>query len=197
MLEDTPDAKVRGGFYLRLFTQEANGEDKGEITIARNLFDSKRMNFQNVIVGEMRDGQTAMRATDVAMMTSGLFSSTIHAITPEKMIKVYVNMLRSAPERPSEEYAVDLFATSFQQLIAIELEKENEQDDSPRKPRITAIAEVVGSNGNKVEWRPVFEWEYSTGTVRFNGLSKRMVERAHKYKVAIPPELQEPGVENL
>jgi pilus assembly protein CpaF len=138
-----------------------------------------------------------MRATDVAMMTSGLFSSTIHAVTPEKMIKVYANMLRSAPERPSEEYAMDLFATSFQQLIAIELEKESADDDSPRKPRITAIGEVLGSYGNKVDWRPVFEREYSTGKVVFHGLSDRMIERAYKYKVAIAPELQKPGVETL
>ncbi|MCF8567439.1 Flp pilus assembly complex ATPase component TadA [Alicyclobacillus tolerans] len=197
ILEDTPDAKARGGFYVRLYTQEANGEDKGEITIARNLFDSKRMNFQNAIVNEMRDGQAAIRAADVAMMTSGLFSSTIHAIGPEKMVKVYINMLRSAPERPSEEYAMDLFATSFQQLVSIELEKDGDREDSPKKPKITTIAEVMGSNGNRVEWRPVFELKYSTNQVIFHGLSERMIERAYKYKVPIPPELQQPGVEDL
>lgn len=189
ILEDTPDAKVRGGFYVRLFTQEANGEDKGEITIARNLFDSKRMNFQNAIVGEMRDGQAAMRATDVAMMTSGLFSSTIHAVSPDKMIQVYTNMLMSAPERPGFEYALDLFSTSFRQLISVELVHE--------KPLVTTVAEVLGSTGKRVDWRPVFERTYSTRKVAFHGLSERMMERAYKYDVPIPTELQEPGEEDF
>jgi len=189
ILEDTPDAKVRGGFYVRLFTQEANGEDKGEITIARNLFDSKRMNFQNAIVGEMRDGQAAMRATDVAMMTSGLFSSTIHAVSPDKMIQVYTNMLMSAPERPSFEYALDLFSTSFRQLISLELVHD--------KPLVTAVAEVLGSTGKRVEWRSVFERKYSTRKVTFHGLSERMRERAYKYDVPIPTELQEQGEEDF
>lgn len=195
MLEDTPDAKVRGGFYVRMYTQEANGEDKGEITIARNLFDSKRMNFQNAIVGEMRDGQAAMRATDVAMMTSGLFSSTIHAITPEKMIQVYTNMLMSAPERPNYEYALDLFSTSFQQLIAIELIQD--KGKAAKAPRITTIAEVQGSNGKRVDWRPVFARKYSTRQVIFHGLSERMIELAYKYQVDIPPELLERGAEEF
>lgn len=189
ILEDTPDAKARGGFYVRLFTQEANGEDKGEITIARNLFDSKRMNFQNVIVGEMRDGQATMRATDVAMMTSGLFSSTIHAVSPDKMIQVYTNMLMSAPERPGFEYALDLFSTSFRQLISLELVHD--------KPLITAIAEVLGSTGKRVEWRSVFERKYGTKKVTFHGLSERMRERAYKYDVQIPLELQEQGTEDF
>ena len=189
LLEDTPDAKVRGGFYVRLYTQEANGEDKGEITIARNLFDSKRMNFQNAIVGEMRDGQAAMRATDIAMMTSGLFSSTIHAVSPDKMIQVYTNMLMSSPERPNFEYALDLFATSFQQLITVELVH--------NKPLVTTIGEVLESDGHRVTWRPVFERSFRTRKTVFHGLSPRMVERAYKYDVGIPPELMEPGEEDF
>ena len=189
LLEDTPDAKVRGGFYVRLYTQEANGEEKGEITIARNLFDSKRMNFQNAIVGEMRDGQAAMRATDIAMMTSGLFSSTIHAVSPDKMIQVYTNMLMSSQERPNFEYALDLFATSFQQLITVELVHNN--------PLVTTIGEVLESDGHRVAWRPVFERSFRTRKTVFHGLSPRMIERAYKYDVSIPPELMDPGEEDF
>lgn len=189
MLEDTPDAKIPGGFYVRLYTQEANGEDKGEITIARNLFDAKRMNFQNVIVGEMRDGATAMRATDIAMMTSGLFGSTLHAVTIEKMIKTYANMLMSAPERPNLTYANDLFAAAFQQLISVELVGGN--------PMITTIGEVVEADGERIKWRPVFERKYQSRKVVFHGLSERMIDRAYKYGVDIPEELLCPGEEDF
>lgn len=195
ILEDTPDAKARGGFYVRLYTQEANGEDKGEITIARNLFDSKRMNFQNAIVGEMRDGQAAMRATEVAMMTSGLFSSTLHATTPEKMIHVYTNMLMSSPESPNREYALDLFSACFSQLIAIELIQDTSND--VKKPMITSIGEVLDVRDKRVDWRPVFERKYSTRNVVFHGLSERMMERAYKYNIPIPPELMVQGEENF
>ncbi|EPZ47903.1 ATPase, T2SS/T4P/T4SS family [Alicyclobacillus acidoterrestris] len=189
MLEDTPDAKIRGGFFLRLYTQEANGEDKGEITIGRNLFDVKRLNSQNTLVGEMRDGFTAMRASDVAMMTSGLFSTTMHAETIRKMIKAYINMLKSSPDRPSEAYAFDLFATCFQQLISVELVH--------NKPLVTEIGEVLGANDNGVDWRPVFERKYSSNKVIFHGLSERMIERAYKYDVVIPEELLSPGEESI
>ncbi|WP_067928362.1 MULTISPECIES: ATPase, T2SS/T4P/T4SS family [Alicyclobacillus] len=198
VLEDTPDAKVLGGFYGRMWTQEANGEGKGEITIERNLFDLKRMNPQNAIVGEMRDGPAAMRATDVAMMTSGLFSSTIHATSPEKMIQVYVNMLMSSGENPKYERALDLFVASFQQLISVELVKTKHPDGSVQARRlVTTIGEVEEADINRVYWRPVFERQYRTRKVVFHGLSDRMLDRAYKYGIDIPESLLEPGEEDF
>ncbi|SFV07025.1 ATPase, T2SS/T4P/T4SS family [Alicyclobacillus macrosporangiidus] len=198
VLEDTPDAKVLGGFYGRMWTQEANGEGKGEITIARNLFDLKRMNPQNAIVGEMRDGQAAMRATDVALMTSGLFSSTIHATSPEKMIQVYVNMLMSSGENPKYERALDLFAASFQQLISVELVKTKLPDGAVKAQRlVTTIGEVKDADTGRVRWRPVFERNYRTRKVLFHGLSDRMVDRAYKYGIEIPESLLKPGEEDF
>ncbi|MCL6633556.1 MAG: Flp pilus assembly complex ATPase component TadA [Alicyclobacillus herbarius] len=198
VLEDTPDAKVLGGFYGRMWTQEANGEGKGEITIERNLFDLKRMNPQNAIVGEMRDGQAAMRATDVAMMTSGLFSSTIHATSAEKMVQVYVNMLMSSGENPKYERALDLFAASFQQLISVELVKTKLPDGSTQARRlVTTISEVEGTDTNRVNWRPVFERQYRTRKVLFHGLSERMLDRAYKYGIEIPESLTQPGEERF
>jgi Flp pilus assembly CpaF family ATPase len=189
MLEDTPDAKIPGGFYVRFYTQEANGEGKGEITIARNLYDAKRANFQNVIVNEMRDGATGMRATDVAMMTSGSFGSTIHAVTIENMINVYTSMLMSAPERPNRAYASELFVAAFQKLISVEIVHQI--------PMITAIGEVMGMVGERVQWQPVFERQYKARRVLFHGLSEATIERAYKYDIEIPESLQQPGEETF
>ena len=198
MLEDTPDAKMLGGFYGRMWTQEANGEGKGEITIERNLFDLKRMNPQNAIVGEMRDGPTAMRATDVAMMTSGLFSSTIHAIGAERMIQVYISMLMSSGENPKYERALDLFTASFRQLISVELVKTRLSDGSSQARRlITHIGEIQGTDTQRVQWRPVFERQYRTQKVIFHGLSERMIDQAYKYGAKIPKSLIEPGEEEF
>ncbi|SFV07027.1 ATPase, T2SS/T4P/T4SS family [Alicyclobacillus macrosporangiidus] len=83
----------------RMWTQDGTG--KGGITIARDLIDLIRMNPQNAIVGEMHDGQAAMRATDVARMTSFPPSSTIHSTSPEKLIQEYMNMLMSSGETSS------------------------------------------------------------------------------------------------
>jgi pilus assembly protein CpaF len=181
ILEDTPDARPQGGFFVRYWTQHPNGEDVGEITIAQNLLDAKRSNFRNIVVAEMRDGPTALRAVDVAMMTSGFFSTTTHAVTPKKVIEAFVNLLQSAPERPSERRCYELFATVFHHIVCLEWLPE-------RPPQVTAIAEVLETTETSVSYRTVFE--RVGDEVRYHGLSERMHRLLQKHHLSVPDALE-------
>ncbi|MFD1676060.1 ATPase, T2SS/T4P/T4SS family [Alicyclobacillus fodiniaquatilis] len=189
--EDTPELQAKG-FFVRLYTREANGENQGAVSIEKNVIDSKRMFFDSLIVGELRDGDTAFQGAQAAIMGSFLFATTIHAADPERMWRQYTNIMMSASTRPNRSFCIDQFVSAFNQLLGVKRVK--------GKRYMTAISEVVGmdDNAERVYLRPVFERKFADKTVIFHGLSEQMIERAYEVGVEIPESLRvEHGVENF
>ena len=170
IIEDTNEVVLDRPFTRTLLTREANTEGAGRINPAMAIRTGMRMAMNRVILGEMRDAETAEAFVDVcASGHAGM--STIHARSArDALSRLELFLLRAQPG-----VGVETVRREISNAISVVVHLGLDQKD--RKRRILQVIEVLSASDGSVQIAPMFsfrirnskaEWIRESGISVFN-----------------------------
>ena len=152
-IEDTAELQLQQAHVVRLETRPMNIEGAGAVTQRDLLINTLRMRPDRIIVGESRGAEAldmlqAMNTGHDGSMT------TVHANTPRDAFSRLETMVMMASAHVPDRVIRQQLASAINVVLQC-----NRMSDGSRK--VTAIAEVVGVEGDHVEMQDLFEFERS------------------------------------
>lgn len=167
IIEDTNEIVLERPFTRTLLTREANTEGAGRINPAMAIRTGMRMAMNRVILGEMRDAETAEAFVDVcASGHAGM--STIHARSARDAISRLELFLLRAQAGVGVETVRKEISNAISVVVHLGL------DNKERKRRILQVLEVVSASDGTVQVSPMFSYRQSGAKaqwLRDSGLS--------------------------
>ncbi len=189
-IEDAAELQLRQDHVLRLESRPANTEGRGQIAIRDLVKNSLRMRPDRIVVGEVRDGA----ALDMLQaMNTGHDGSitTVHANTPrDSLARLETMVLMAGVELP-----VRAIREQVAGAVDLIVQQARLKDGSRR---ITAIAEVIGMEGEVITMQDIFTFDYGAGqdahgrfvgSLVSTGIRPRFVQDLHNQGVELPPDL--------
>jgi pilus assembly protein CpaF len=192
-IEDAAELQLRQPHVVRMESRPSNSEGRGEVTIRELVRNALRMRPDRIVVGEVRDGA----ALDMLQaMNTGHEGSitTVHANSPRDGLARLETMVLMA--------GVDLPVRAIREQISSALDLVVHQArlrDGSR--RVTAVAEVLGMEGDIITLQDVFAFDWNAGhdaegrllnRLRPTGLRPRVAEKLAEHGVQLPPALFAP-----
>ena len=153
VIEDTNEIVLERPFTRTLLTREANTEGAGRISPAMAIRTGMRMAMNRVILGEMRDAETAEAFVDVcASGHAGM--STIHARSARDAISRLELFLLRAQTGVGVETVRKEISNAISVVVHLGL------DTRERKRRILQVIEVASASDGTVQISPIFSFRY-------------------------------------
>ncbi len=177
----------------RLWTRNANSENRGGITLENNVTEILRMNSDHHALGETRTGPAASMLIQLKQSAKGIVTTTLHVRTEsngKRAVRRFLNLLRkSEPGTDAKQHADD-FADAFQHLVIT--------DDTDKGLRVRYVYEI-----GEFDWDtsslPLYliaSWDEEKDEFLFHGVTKRFADRArHRGMVLMLPVAETPIVE--
>ena len=173
VIEDTNEIVLDRPFTRNLLTREANTEGAGRINPAMAIRTGMRMAMNRIILGEMRDAETAEAFVDVcASGHAGM--STIHARSArDALSRLELFLLRA-------QAGVDVQTVRREISNAISVVVHLGLDKKSGKRRIMQVLEVVSASDGSVQISPMYSFCTKTLCwIREAGISVFASELAH------------------
>lgn len=179
----------------RLWTRNANSENRGGITLENNVTEILRMNSDHHALGETRTGPAASMLIQLKQSAKGIASTTLHMRTEgngKQAARRFLNLLRkSEPGTDAKQHADD-FTDAFQHLVIT--------DDTDKGLRVRYVYEI-----GEFDWDtsslPIYliaSWDEENDTFLFHGVTKRFASRAKRLGVTLTlPVAENPQVETV
>lgn len=169
VIEDTHEIDLQRAFTRTLLTREANTEGAGRISPAQAIRTGMRMAMNRIILGEMRDAETAEAFVDVcASGHPGM--STIHARSARDAVLRLELFLSRAQAGVGMETIRRQIANAISVVVFLDL------DPSNKKRRIISVLEVESAADGAVQLSPIYSFAPSVQGVptwsRDSGVSK-------------------------
>ena len=182
-IEDTAELQLQQPHLVRLETRPSNIEGAGAVTARDLVINTLRMRPDRIIVGESR-GPEALDMLQAMNTGHDGSMTTIHANTPRDAFSRLETMVMMASQNVPDRVIRQQLASAIHLVVQC-----SRLSDGARK--ITAIAEVVGVDGDKVEMQDLFEFERSgisprgkvVGRFRGMGNQPRVLERLKGYGI--------------
>jgi pilus assembly protein CpaF len=185
-IEDTAELQLQQDHVVRLETRPMNIEGAGAITQRDLLINTLRMRPDRIIVGESRGAEAldmlqAMNTGHDGSMT------TVHANTVRDAFSRLETMVMMASAHVPDRVIRQQLASAINIVLQC-----NRLSDGSRK--VTAIAEVVGVDGDQVEMQDLFAFERSgisergkvLGSFRACGNIPKVMDRLRGFGVHLP-----------
>jgi pilus assembly protein CpaF len=151
IIEDTHELVLNRPFVRTLLTREANTEGAGRITPAQAIRTGMRMAMNRVILGEMRDGESAESFIDVcASGHAGM--STIHARSARDALSRLELFLSRVQGNVNIETVRRQIANAISAVVYLALDKVH------HKRRIMNVVEVGTASDGAVQLSPMFSY---------------------------------------
>ena len=153
-IEDSAELQLQQEHIVRLETQSADLDGRGQVTIRDLVRNSLRMRPDRIIVGEVRGGE----ALDMLQaMNTGHDGSltTLHANSPRDAIsRLETLTLMSEVDLPA-----DVVRTQIAAAVDLIVQTARLQDGSRK---VTVITEVAGMEGDTVVLTDIFKYEQTS-----------------------------------
>ena len=167
IIEDTHEIVLQRPFTRTLLTREANTEGSGKISPARAVRTGMRMAMNRIILGEMRDAETAEAFVDVcASGHPGM--STIHARSARDAVTRLELFLSRAQPGVEIETVRRQIAEAISVVVYLGL------DPIQKKRRIMQVLEVGAASDGAVQLSSIFSFSAvggAPGWVRDSGVT--------------------------
>ena len=186
-IEDAVELQLHQDHVVRLESRPANVEGRGEVRIRDLVRNSLRMRPDRIVVGECRGGE----ALDMlqAMNTGHDGSlSTIHANSPRDCLsRLETLVLMAGVDLPSRAIREQI-ASAVDMIVQI-----SRMRDGGR--RVTAVAEVVGMEGEQITIQDIFSYDYAAGidehgkfrgTIQPTGIRPLFSDRLKDHGIELP-----------
>lgn len=175
IIEDTNEIVLERAFTRTLLTREANTEGAGKINPALAIRTGMRMAMNRIILGEMRDAETAEAFVDVcASGHAGV--STIHARSArDALSRLELFLLRAQPG-----VGVETVRREISNAISVVVHLGLDQVEGKR--RILQVIEVASAADGSVQISPIFSF-------RFNNFQPAWVREAGISMFTSPSQL--------
>ncbi len=169
VIEDTHEIDLKRLFTRTLLTREANTEGAGRISPAQAIRTGMRMAMNRIILGEMRDAETAEAFVDVcASGHPGM--STIHARSARDAVARLELFLSRAQAGVGMETIRRQIANAISVVVFLDLDRTN------KKRRVVSVLEVESSADGAVQLSPLYRFSSSASGepywLRESGMSK-------------------------
>ena len=194
-IEDTAELQLQQPHVVRLETRPSNIEGAGAVTARDLVINTLRMRPDRIIVGECR-GPEALDMLQAMNTGHDGSMTTIHANTPRDAFSRLETMVMMASQNVPDRVIRQQLTSAIHLVVQC-----SRLSDGARK--ITAIAEVIGVNGDQVEMQDLFEFERvgisPRGKVvgRFRGLGNqpRVLDRLRGYGIHLSRSIFDEVVE--
>jgi pilus assembly protein CpaF len=186
-IEDAVELQLHQDHVVRMESRPANVEGRGEVRIRDLVRNSLRMRPDRIVVGECRGGE----ALDMlqAMNTGHDGSlSTIHANSPRDCLsRLETLVLMAGVDLPSRAIREQI-ASAVDMIVQI-----SRMRDGGR--RVTAVAEVVGMEGEQITIQDIFSYDYAAGideqgkfrgTIQPTGIRPLFSDRLKDHGIELP-----------
>lgn len=150
LLSDAAELSLDQPHWVALETRNESSEGKGEVNVRALVKNALRMRPDRIILGEVRGAE----AFDMLQaMNTGHDGSlcTLHANSPEDALLRLSNMLLMGSDRLSESIIRSQIVSAIDLVVQLERMRDGSR-------RITAISEIVGSEGEQVLMSPIFKF---------------------------------------
>ena len=168
IIEDTHEIVLDRPFTRTLLTREANTEGAGRISPADAIRTGMRMAMNRIILGEMRDAESAESFVDVcASGHSGI--STIHARNARDALGRLELFLSRAQPGVTLETIRKQVANAIDVVVFLDLDPVN------LKRRIMNVIEVEQASDGAIQISPIFSYDSQNGQacwIRDSGISQ-------------------------
>lgn len=150
-IEDAAELSLAQPHWVPLETRNASTEGNGEVNVRDLVKNALRMRPDRIVLGEVRGAE----AFDMLQaMNTGHDGSlcTLHANNPQDAIVRLTNMLQMGGERLSDQIIRSQIVSAIDVVVQLERMRDGHR-------RITAISEVVGTQGEHIELTPIFRFD--------------------------------------
>ncbi|WP_070968901.1 CpaF family protein [Vibrio sonorensis] len=179
-IEDAAELSLAQPHWVPLETRNASSEGNGEVGVRDLVKNALRMRPDRIVLGEVRGAE----AFDMLQaMNTGHDGSlcTLHANNPQDAIIRLTNMLQMGGERLSDQIIRSQIVSAIDVVVQLERMRDGHR-------RVTAISEVVGTDGENIELKPIFSFELSRadkhqihGNFHPNSVSESLLEKASHF----------------
>ncbi|WP_104400222.1 CpaF family protein [Vibrio penaeicida] len=186
-IEDAAELSLAQPHWVPLETRNASTEGNGEVNVRDLVKNALRMRPDRIVLGEVRGAE----AFDMLQaMNTGHDGSlcTLHANNPQDAIVRLTNMLQMGGERLSDQIIRSQIVSAIDIVVQLERMRDGHR-------RITAISEVVGSQGEHIELKPIFRFDLKRadkhqihGDYNVFNVSEALLEKACHF--ALEEEMQ-------
>jgi flagellar protein FlaI len=176
-IEDTAELHLPLEHCIRLETRPPNVEGQGEVTMDDLVKNTLRMRPDRIIVGEVRGSEARTLFTAMNTGHDGCMG-TVHSNSARETIIRLTNPPMNVPEIMLP--ALDLIL--MQNKIYM---------DGKTIRRITEIAEVVGSEKEKLTLNNVYEWDPKEDSLKPTGVPSTLKQKIARLKGVSMEELEE------
>ncbi len=150
VIEDARELQINYEHVVRLETQMADAQGKGEVTIKDLLKSSLRLRPDRIIVGEVRSAEAIELLNAMSTGHKGCMG-TVHANTPEDALVRMEGLAQSGDSKLSDKALRHLLSGSIDIVLQV-----SRFSDGSR--RVAAISEVRGSlPDGSYDVTPIFE----------------------------------------
>lgn len=149
-IEDAAELSLDQPHWVALETRNESSEGKGEVNVRALVKNALRMRPDRIILGEVRGAE----AFDMLQaMNTGHDGSlcTLHANSPDDALLRLSNMLLMGSDRLSESIIRSQIVSAIDLVVQLERMRDGSR-------RITAISEIIGSEGDQVIMSPIFKF---------------------------------------
>jgi pilus assembly protein CpaF len=194
-IEDAAELQLHQEHVVRLETQKANLDGKGEVTIRDLVRNALRMRPERIIVGECRGGE----ALDMLQaMNTGHDGSltTLHANSPRDAISRMETMCLMAGLEFPLKVVREQIASAVELIVQV-----SRLRDGTR--RVTQVTEVTGMEGDTVVMQDIFKYNEEgldsagmvLGQMRPTGLRPIVTPKLEAAGFRLPPEIFATGLQ--
>jgi pilus assembly protein CpaF len=188
-IEDAAELQLQQEHLVRLETQSADLNGKGQVTIRDLVRNSLRMRPDRIIVGECRGGETLDMLQAMNTGHDGSLT-TLHANTPRDALSRTETMVLMA--------GMDLPIKVIRQQVSAAIDlivQQTRLKDGTRK--VTAITEVAGMEGDTIVLTDIFRFEQTgttpdgkiIGQLKPTGIRPLFTPRLESAGFKLPPEV--------
>jgi len=188
-IEDAAELQLQQDHVVRLESQPASVEGRGQVSIRDLVKNALRMRPDRIIVGECRGGETLDMLQAMNTGHDGSLT-TLHANTPRDALSRTETMVLMA--------GMDLPVKVIRQQVSAAIDvivQQTRLKDGSRK--VTAITEVAGMEGDTIVLTDIFKFEQTglspdgkiLGQLKPTGIRPMFTPRLEAAGFKLPPEV--------
>lgn len=177
-IEEQVELDPMSGMWIRLTERKANGQGAGQITLEDCMYNTLRMDVDNVVIGEIRWPEQVWLALRLMMLTKRAVLTSFHTRLGVGRGVHHVLQRLMLEGATGSKGVAPLAAVAS--LLADNVRIIATTADVQGTKRMTEIGYLEGfdADAGAIRWVRVAHWEYATGTHVFDGVPESFVQRA-------------------